>query len=123
MLPGWSKCWPAGLDGISTRTSRAMAPRKGTRPISAAAVMMLMTMLMEMDTRAHHQYSLRLALPEKTVYFFQKRFTAAAKGAPLYGAQSGGSAACLRLLMLRITQGVPPGVRVMRRAHRTGAAG
>jgi hypothetical protein len=34
------------------------------------------------DASAHHQYSLRLARPAKTAYFFQKRFTASTGGAP-----------------------------------------
>jgi hypothetical protein len=45
-------------------------------------VMMLMMMLTMRDTKAHHQYSLRLARPEKVAYFLKNRWTACWMVAP-----------------------------------------
>lgn len=47
-----------------------------------AAMMMFRTILTPTATRVHHQYSLRLARPEKAVYFLKNRWIAAGNGAP-----------------------------------------
>ena len=45
-------------------------------------VMTLMTIPTMRDTSAHHQYSLRLARPEKVAYFLKNRWTACLMVAP-----------------------------------------
>lgn len=47
-----------------------------------ALTMMFKTMLMQTETKVHHQYSLRLARPENVAYFLKNRLTATGNGAP-----------------------------------------
>ena len=68
-----------------------IAPGPGTAVPSAAMVAPVAprivvsscsTKLTTAAISAHHQYSLRLARPVKTVYFLKKRLTATPMGAP-----------------------------------------
>ena len=55
-------------------------PERSSR--RAGAVMTSMMMPTIRDTSAHHQYSLRLARPEKVAYFLKNRWTACLIVAP-----------------------------------------
>ncbi|MDQ0851385.1 hypothetical protein QFZ65_003323 [Arthrobacter sp. B3I9] len=73
---------------MPTRMNPKAAPGPGEllRPVLVVAVEPAPTMMFKRtpttaETRAHHQHSLRLALPEKIVYILKNRLTATGNGA------------------------------------------
>ncbi len=60
---------------VTTPESLTVAPAE---PTTVARVLRMVVTMAE--TKVHHQYSLRLARPEKSAYFLKKRFTAAPIG-------------------------------------------